>query len=961
MSLKFIFSAAAPFDQPAPVRIEREVGCLLRSANSTAKDWQMRGLFPSSIRNLQRELRNPHEARIVHISSHASSTGLQLENDFGIAEVCRAADLAEIFAVSPPDLLFLSGCNTEPIADEIHRTIRERKPWIISTTRDISDDEVNEFVEKFYSTFFSQADIEASVYFARTALSSKDAWYLHKGEADLMTVSGRVEVDRSLLDVLNWTLTLRSIIPRVDELYEIYSFLKGPSAAQWVLGAPRSGVSTLLRVAASRYSWMFDHPPILLDCTNKSFMEIQENINRVTSEHQSTTFEQAIQTNSTLICFDNFDRADVRLKRELISQIRKLQGNCSSRLLLGSLLSNELPDISTPPLIIGELTDKETNDYLQRELDNATVNQLRDVIPRKNRLPGRLVDFVNDVRNGASAAELRSRQEEGDPRAGLERQLERALSDEASVRLLQVLSIVGSPLPRSVALETFAVGVYPNLVTDDDSTNHFEEAVRKLRHMQYLRVENIQRSSKSVPESYFVCPPDLVRLIRDRFSGLPPSHLRTMANRALEIAIARAKSGVITPDHDMQWIRRLTHSALEADHDKSAVELGSILFQVQGTFRYARDTDGEALVSLMLRAARSAMDWDAAGYFSLLLGEIRYSSGRLDEAEEVFRAYLTTACPNFRRLQLLRALGQISYRKGDYSQAVELYEEALRFSGEADREFMASVEHHQSKAFFRLGRLDLALQGFARVVAIREAADNMRGTLKARHEEARVMQTLGRIDEAETAYKLVIAGAIAIGFEALLPAPFYQLALLELSQNRPEAAAVYAAKCRQLADRHADPFWSAHSFLASAMINYDLGNSEAATTDLLACLEIAKERGYVQIAEDSKAWLTRKLASVNADSAELKQLVMAQYPGLDHSKAEKALRYSSEPERIQFFKVVLHSSSAERQISWEKNRGWHCSCDYWASNKVCSHVVALHLLLPRMTQNLPQHSETSEV
>src|SRR5207247_10815287 len=119
---------------------------------------------------------------------------------------------------------------------------------------------------------------------------------------------------------------------------------------------------------------------------------------------------------------------------------------------------------------------------------------------------------------------------------------------------------------------------------------------------------------------------------------------------------------------------------------------------------------------------------------SLLLGEIRYSAGRLDEAEEVFRACLTTACPNFRRLQLLRALGQISYRRGNYSGAVEFYEEALRFSGEADEEFIASVELHQSMAFFRLGRLDLALKGFARVAAIREAADNIRVTLKARHE-----------------------------------------------------------------------------------------------------------------------------------------------------------------------------------------------------------------------------------
>lgn len=934
--MRLVICTAVPADHPSPVRIEEELTRILREAYGARKEIRIDAAFPGSLQALRRETASFLGGEILHISAHGVSGDLELEDERGRCRLCSGADVASALAFFRGGLIVLSGCGTEALASRIHAAIpADCQPWIISTTGDVLDEPLNSFMGAFYGQLFRTANVAAS-FEAAAVGGTRNLWFLHRGTSQLTQTEGVAEIHWSISNLLNWVAITRSLIPRVSELGLVYDFLCHASPSCWITGPPRSGVSTMLRAAAARFGWMFERPPVQVDLSEMTFPQFERIFRRVATLEAGRPFSEILQTESRLICLDSIDRADPGLTRELLAVMQMLRRDCRSRILLGTLLEGGLPDLGSAPIVLGELTISEAQAYTS-DLPVAQAARLQTVLPDLNRLPGRLVDVVNDVRNGVAVGEILRRQREGDLRSGLERQVKRTVRNDAAAKVFQVLCFLGPVAPREIASDVF-IASFP----DAAGTEIFERGVRLLRDAQLLRVENIQRGARSMPEAWFRYSSDTAVSLRNEFRSMGPSLEVKIVGNAMRAAVVRARAGSVGPEHDAPWLAQLAKQATRLQLRGEVLELGQILFAKRGAFRFFLHPEIEGLAASVLSAAQALGKSDEIGYFGLMLGEVFYASGRLEEAERTFRSCLSAEVPAGRRLQLCRALGQISYRVGDYSRALEYYEQALRYEGSADADIVATVKHHQSKALFRVGRGDLALRGFTEVVSLREASGNVRGLLQSQHERARVLQSQGRLDEAERIYHLVVAGALAEHYDALLPAPHYQLALLELERGRIDAAEDCARRCHDWARPRNDAFWEVHGLLLTAMISHERGDIDASTSALRECVSLAMQRGFGQVVEDARRWILNRLMKAEDDGAAT--VVAIAYSGLDESKALKAARYAREPHRVASLEVVLRTDSGVRRPTWRASEGWRCSCEYWRNHNICSHIAALHLL-----------------
>jgi hypothetical protein len=66
-------------------------------------------------------------------------------------------------------------------------------------------------------------------------------------------------------------------------------------------------------------------------------------------------------------------------------------------------------------------------------------------------------------------------------------------------------------------------------------------------------------------------------------------------------------------------------------------------------------------------------------------------------------------------------------------------------------------------------------------------------------------------------------------------------------------------------------------------------------------------------------------------------------------KRDKARRYAQERNRIHFnsFKVTMDGENNPHHVTYE-NGNWQCDCDFFRTRNVCSHTMALEIVLENM-------------
>lgn len=76
-------------------------------------------------------------------------------------------------------------------------------------------------------------------------------------------------------------------------------------------------------------------------------------------------------------------------------------------------------------------------------------------------------------------------------------------------------------------------------------------------------------------------------------------------------------------------------------------------------------------------------------------------------------------------------------------------------------------------------------------------------------------------------------------------------------------------------------------------------------------------------------------------------------------KIEKAKAYAGEPSRfsISALSATVHGDNSDHQVTM-RDGDWSCTCDYFESNAICSHTMALERLLTGM---VPANAESAAV
>ena len=66
-------------------------------------------------------------------------------------------------------------------------------------------------------------------------------------------------------------------------------------------------------------------------------------------------------------------------------------------------------------------------------------------------------------------------------------------------------------------------------------------------------------------------------------------------------------------------------------------------------------------------------------------------------------------------------------------------------------------------------------------------------------------------------------------------------------------------------------------------------------------------------------------------------------------KVDKARRYAEEPERVNIhtFEASFIGNHNTYRVSYRDGE-WHCECAFFATRRVCSHIMALQRMLDEM-------------
>ncbi len=523
-------------------------------------------------------------------------------------------------------------------------------------------------------------------------------------------------------------------------------------------------------------------------------------------------------------------------------------------------------------------------------------------------------------------------------------------STPAMLLLFSCLNQVGAFVPL-IVLRGIYVEMYEQLGLDESTsaTTAFESALLELRQRGKLRCDEIRRPHREQPDVFLRTPQVLAQEL-ESFSP-QPNFDRTMCLRiCVRRVIDLVTNSHIVPEYDPTWIGKIVDGCSEISEPSIILEFAEVLLNRNGPFRrYAPPEKLGLFARLAFSTVSAATDKDRKIYFGLVWGESLFRLGHLDESESVFRKCESLTPPAARALQVLRALGQIEHRRGRYLEALLLYSDACGHVHDAPKEYVATLHHHIAKSLFRLGRYDEAERRLKEEIEIRIESGQGVAVLRARHELARIAQARGQFHEAKKEYLLILDGFIAEGDPRLLPAPLYQLALLHLERREIEEARRYHKQLSEVVDSSDDMLWKTLSTLALAMIEFECGGHAPAIEKFRTVLRASNTLRLRQVQEDVSDWVRKQIVRSSSSvsdgtrAANLGLLALAVNEHLSPDKAEKASRYSRQPDRIQSIAVEFRSNSKLRTMRWTHGQ-WSCDCQYYQDKHICSHLVALALM-----------------
>jgi tetratricopeptide (TPR) repeat protein len=199
----------------------------------------------------------------------------------------------------------------------------------------------------------------------------------------------------------------------------------------------------------------------------------------------------------------------------------------------------------------------------------------------------------------------------------------------------------------------------------------------------------------------------------------------------------------------------------------------------------------------------------------------------LEHAEAAYTGMLREARSDSTRIPALIGLGQVAFRKGEPSEAIERFEEALSLSGDSECDH-PELADSLGRAYAMVGELESAIAVFQRCLEAAERREDVIETIQFAVLLAYALIDSGNFGRAEE----LLGRALALGKGCENPSVrahlFWSQSRLHAERNESDIAARYARRALEILRATEDTYRLARAHQLLAHIELDRGRAEEA-------------------------------------------------------------------------------------------------------------------------------------
>lgn len=287
--------------------------------------------------------------------------------------------------------------------------------------------------------------------------------------------------------------------------------------------------------------------------------------------------------------------------------------------------------------------------------------------------------------------------------------------------------------------------------------------------------------------------------------------------------------------------------ALAEERDLPLIAASARVYLVQNAYMRGRFEEGEIHVAAVRTAVRSLDDRALTAEALRQIGLFHHFRGRSDDAIPLYREALQLLGEVGDRATIaktLHNLGIMHNARGEHDVAVDCYERSLAIF----REMGMRIE--QAKCLSNMGNIHLQQGGASEAERCYLQAQAIYHDLEDRRSEAENLSNLGEVDSkrgrwlrARERHRQALAVHRDLGNPAGIAYACYELAMTHLALGRIDEARPLVKEALER-DREIDnPRGLAYDLAASALLQHDAGDDEAALSEYRLALDEARRAG----------------------------------------------------------------------------------------------------------------------
>lgn len=793
----------------------------LRSVYETEKrEVLYDGPVPQSFGAIQSTLAlrdNPREITILHLHLRKERGRYVFESRNGVDVERRSAkEVGEEVWHGRPTAVVLTGANHSDLAHEIQfQSSQGRRVGIpvFYTTRVLKPAALANTVDDIYRRLYGKA-IAAGTDLEVANVKKTEPAFKHSPPG-----RGEPRVTWSVRAIYNRARHSRSRIHSAT-LADAYNMLRdSPGRAIQVHAPVGTGVSTAIRILRDYFivDPVLDGRAVIIEL--RKFTRLDQILDLV-GRHlniAASSFVELITENDIVFCVDGCAQNSA-LFDELWQSIRAAGDHVRSRFVLGF---EEQQKIEAVPFALPQTSLADMRQLLETEIGTraaAYADALKEAAPR----PSGVYELIALIASKHSPEEAAEALKSG---KGLQQQImEYALSLKNAAPILRVATVLGPYFP---------IEVLTRILTPEGLSS---EAPRELTELIRLGVFKEADSSGSEGfrdrldrrARYLDMTPGMMQQLH---AGLDPQSV--LSEPGFVEGLSHATSDWIhrhypTARGDGRWLTSAVRAMVGGGATDVVVEVAEVLVALREEERESareralRSTGTPEELRDLLEVLMDAIgpDTELHDRLTLFLAEARYKASNVRGATNDYERLLKQEPHRITvRIEALRALGQIHFRKADYQRALDYFVKAAEISSGHPTDLTLS-QIEQARVHLRLGEPKLAGDALARAAESLDYEDRRTATLHLL-ERANLARLTSKFAEARQLYRQARARSGTLVAERATAV--FWLAKLEETEGRQHGSDFETLSAELQNLLHENP---GHEFLAALAAFLDTSGND---------------------------------------------------------------------------------------------------------------------------------------